>query len=65
MLDTQTNEGVPELFYSNSNAFNQNNPLGWSESLFIVALHEMNQKFLEPEQTKQSEFDKSLQQAYQ
>lgn len=65
MLDTQTSEGVPELFYSNSNAFNQNNPLGWSESLFIVALHEMNQKFLEPAQTSQSEFDKSLQQAYQ
>lgn len=65
MIATETSQGVPELFYSNSSEFNQNNPLGWSESLFIVALHEMNQKFLEPEQTKQSEFDKSLQQAYQ
>ncbi len=37
---------VPELFFSNSEKHNDNNPLGWSESLFIVALHDVNQKHL-------------------
>ncbi|MCM2325487.1 MAG: glycoside hydrolase family 15 protein [Candidatus Woesearchaeota archaeon] len=46
MMKTQTESGIPELFFSNSKKFNENNPLGWSESLFIVALHEMNGKFL-------------------
>jgi phosphorylase kinase alpha/beta subunit len=46
MIKTQTESGIPELFFSNSKKFNENNPLGWSESLFIVALHEMNGKFL-------------------
>lgn len=64
MLNTQTSEGIPELFYSNSDAYNQNSPLGWSESLFIVALHEMNQRFLEPNQISQAEFDGQLQAAY-
>lgn len=36
---------VPELFYSNSTTHNDNSPLGWSESLFIVALHTMNEKY--------------------
>ncbi len=39
-------EGVPELFYSNSTKYNDNTPLGWSESLFIVALYEVNKKNL-------------------
>ena len=30
--------GVPELYYSNSPTYNDNTPLGWSESMFIVAL---------------------------
>jgi len=38
--------GVPELYYSNSNKYNDNTPLGWSESLFIVALHEVNEHHL-------------------
>jgi phosphorylase kinase alpha/beta subunit len=46
-MKTVTDEGVPELYFSNSKIHNQNNPLGWSESLFIVALHDMNEKFLE------------------
>ena len=46
MLQTQTPEGIPELYYSNTDTPNENNPLGWSESLFIVALHEMNRKIL-------------------
>ena len=46
MIKTVTPEGVPELFFSNSPDYNENNPLGWSESLFIVALHDMNEKFV-------------------
>lgn len=37
--------GIPELYYSHSARHNANTPLGWSESLFIVALHEMNGSF--------------------
>ncbi len=29
---------LPELYFSHTNAPNENNPLGWSESLYIVAL---------------------------
>lgn len=47
MLDTQTQKGIPELFYSHTNKPNENNPLGWSESLFIIALHEINKKHIE------------------
>ena len=37
---TLTKKGIPELYFSNSRKHNANTPLGWSESLFIVALHE-------------------------
>lgn len=47
MMSTLTKKGVPELFYSNTDLPNENNPLGWSESLFIVALHEINEKHLQ------------------
>lgn len=40
------NEGVPELYYSNTSVPNENTPLGWAESLFIVALLEVNNKHL-------------------
>lgn len=43
---TVSKKGLPELYYSNSTKFNDNTPLGWSESLFIVALHEVNEKHL-------------------
>jgi GH15 family glucan-1,4-alpha-glucosidase len=46
-LKVTTPEGVPELYFSNSKKHNINNPLGWSESLFIVALHDMNKKFID------------------
>jgi phosphorylase kinase alpha/beta subunit len=46
MLKTTTSHGIPELYFSNSPKHNTNNPLGWSESLFIVALHDMNKKFI-------------------
>ena len=41
-----TKKGLPELYFSNSTKFNDNTPLGWSESLFIVALHEFNRAHL-------------------
>lgn len=41
---TVTRDGkIPELYFSNSTKYNDNTPLGWSESLFIVALHEVNE----------------------
>jgi len=46
-LRAVTSKGVPELYFSNSSKHNANNPLGWSESLFIVALHDINKKFIE------------------
>lgn len=48
LIAVDTPEGMPELYFSNSPEYNENTPLGWSESLFIVALYEMNQRF-EPE----------------
>lgn len=47
MISTDTPEGVPELYFSNTNTPNINTPLGWAESLFIVALHDMNEKLIE------------------
>lgn len=44
LIDVDTKKGMPELYFSNSSKFNENTPLGWSESLFIVALHDMNKK---------------------
>jgi GH15 family glucan-1,4-alpha-glucosidase len=38
---------VPELYYSNTEKNNENSPLGWSESLLITALYEMNHKHLD------------------
>lgn len=46
MLEATTPEGVPELFYSNTDKPNENTPLGWSESLFIIAMHDFREKFL-------------------
>jgi len=37
---TPTGE-VPELYYSQSEKPNENSPLGWAESMFIVALYEI------------------------
>lgn len=43
--ETVTKAGkIPELYYSNSAKHNENTPLGWSESLFIVALHDVNER---------------------
>jgi phosphorylase kinase alpha/beta subunit len=39
-----TPDGMPELYFSNAPEYNANTPLGWSESLFIVALYEMERR---------------------
>ncbi len=46
MIGTVTQRGVPELYFSNTKIPNQNVPLGWAESLFIVALYYMNEKII-------------------
>lgn len=33
---------IPELYYSHTNKHNENTPLGWSESMYVVACHELN-----------------------
>ncbi len=39
-----TEEGkVPELYYSHTNTPNENTPLGWSESMYIVALQKVKE----------------------
>jgi phosphorylase kinase alpha/beta subunit len=35
-----TPKGVPELYYSQTDKYNENTPLGWAESMFVIALHE-------------------------
>lgn len=44
LIADDTPFGLPELYFSNSAEYNDNTPLGWSESLFIVALYEMNHR---------------------
>ncbi len=40
LIAIDTPRGLPELYFANAPQYNDNTPLGWSESLFIVALHE-------------------------
>jgi GH15 family glucan-1,4-alpha-glucosidase len=41
--DTITYDGkIPELYYSHSDKPNENTPLGWSESMYVVAQYEVN-----------------------
>jgi len=44
LIVDDTPDGMPELYFSNSPEYNDNTPLGWSESLFIVALYEMEER---------------------
>lgn len=44
LIFIDTPDGLPELYFSNSPEYNKNTPLGWSESLFIVALYEMSSR---------------------
>jgi phosphorylase kinase alpha/beta subunit len=40
---TVTPDGkIPELYMSHSNKPNENTPLGWSESMYVVAMYELN-----------------------
>jgi phosphorylase kinase alpha/beta subunit len=40
---TVTKDGkIPELYFSHSNKYNENTPLGWSESMYVVALYEVD-----------------------
>jgi len=34
---------VPELYYSNLNRPNENTPLGWAESMYVVALQKVKE----------------------
>lgn len=52
LIAIDTPEGMPELYFSNSPEYNENTPLGWSESLFIVALYDMNERYDEKEKQK-------------
>lgn len=47
-LEAEGNK-LPELYYSNSNDPNENIPLGWAESLYVVALKEYSERFGETE----------------
>ncbi len=41
---TVTKDGkVPELYFSNSSEANENTPLGWSESMYVAALYEVEE----------------------
>jgi len=44
LVAVDTPDGLPELYFSNSPEYNENTPLGWSESLFVVAMHEMERQ---------------------
>ncbi len=44
VISEDTPEGLPELYFSHTDEYNENTPLGWSESLFIVALAEMHRQ---------------------
>lgn len=46
MLKTEKDGLIPELYLSNSKETNENSPLGWAESLFIVAIHDVSEKQL-------------------
>ncbi len=41
---TITKDGkIPELYFSHSDEANENTPLGWSESMYVVALYEVDE----------------------
>jgi phosphorylase kinase alpha/beta subunit len=47
MLSTVNDKGeVPELYFSHSDRYNENSPLGWSESLFVLALYHLGEKYI-------------------
>lgn len=47
MIETEDDKGfIPELYFSNSDESNENTPLGWAESLFIVAIHNVKENMI-------------------
>jgi phosphorylase kinase alpha/beta subunit len=44
LISLDTKKGLPELYFSNSKKFNENTPLGWSEAMFVIALHNFHEK---------------------
>jgi GH15 family glucan-1,4-alpha-glucosidase len=43
--NTITKDGkIPELYFSHSNDPNENTPLGWSESMYVVALYKVGEQ---------------------
>lgn len=44
LVRLDTPRGLPELYYSNSPEYNENTPLGWTEAMFIIAIHELHHK---------------------
>ena len=41
---TVTSDGkVPELYYSHTDTPNENTPLGWAESMYVIAMHKVQQ----------------------
>jgi GH15 family glucan-1,4-alpha-glucosidase len=40
---------IPELYFSHTEVHNENSPLGWSESMFIVAMHLFYTKYIKEE----------------
>ena len=48
LIAADTPDGLPELYFSNSPEYNEHTPLGWSESLFIVALYYMERILEDP-----------------
>ncbi len=48
-LKTVNEKGeIPEVYFPNSPKYNENSPLGWAESLFVVAIYQINQKHIGP-----------------
>lgn len=46
-LKTVNEKGeIPEAYFSNSLKYNENSPLGWAESLFVVAIYQINKKHI-------------------
>ncbi len=46
LITLDTPKGLPELYYSNTDKPNENTPLGWAESLFIIALYNLQEKLI-------------------
>lgn len=54
MATVDSVEEIPELYFSNSEAHNENSPLGWSESMFVVALYLFYNKYVKPNNEESS-----------